>query len=247
MERLQKVIAQSNIASRRQAEKLIVEGRVKVNGVTVTELGTKVNRTDLITVDDMPVIIAEKLYLLLNKPTGYLSTTSDDKGRKTVIDLIQDDYKDERLYPVGRLDYDTAGILLLTNDGELTQKLTRPEFEVEKEYIVRVNGIVIRRKVLQLRKGVMIDKNYLAIPKEVNIVELDKKNQSTLLRIVLTEGKNRQVRKMFEAIGHPVKTLTRVRYDFLTLDGVARGKYRELSIHEVKKLHSNHRKNTKRQ
>lgn len=247
MERLQKVIAQSNIASRRQAEKLIVEGRVKVNGVTVTELGTKVNRTDLITVDDMPVIIADKLYLLLNKPTGYLSTTSDDKGRKTVIDLIQDDYKDERLYPVGRLDYDTAGILLLTNDGELTQKLTRPEFEVEKEYIVRVNGIVIRRKVLQLRKGVMIDKNYLAIPKEVNIVELDKKNQSTLLRIVLTEGKNRQVRKMFEAIGHPVKTLTRVRYDFLTLDGVARGKYRELSIHEVKKLHSNHRKNTKRQ
>lgn len=246
MERLQKVIAQSNVASRRQAEQLIIEGRVKVNGEVVTELGTKVNRNDKILVDGKKIEFAEKRYILLNKPTGYLSTTKDDKGRRTVTDLVKEEFNDERLYPIGRLDYDTAGVLILTNDGELTQKLTRPEYEVEKEYIVRVKGIVIRKKIIELRKGVKIDDNYLAIPKEVNLIELDKTNQSTLIRVVLTEGKNRQVRKMCEAIGYPVKTLTRVRYDFLTLDGIQRGKYRELSIHEVKKLHSNQSKNIKK-
>lgn len=247
MERLQKIIAQSNVASRRKAEEMILEGRVKVNGEVVTVLGTKVNKNDKITVDGKPLKIDKKVYILLNKPTGYLSTTDDDKKRRTVIDLVKADFPDKRLYPIGRLDYDTAGLLLLTNDGDLTLKLTRPDYEVEKEYIVRVQGIVIRRELLQLRKGVIIDKNYLAVPKEANLIELDKENQSTLLRIVLTEGKNRQVRKMMEALGHPVKNLTRSKYDFLTLDGVKRGSYRELTVHEIKKLHSNQSKKPKNQ
>lgn len=247
MERLQKVIAQSNIASRRKAEELIKDGKVKVNGILVTELGTKVNRNDKIVVDGKEIKQSKKRYILLNKPTGYLSTTSDDKKRRTVIDLIKDDFKDERLYPIGRLDYDSAGLLLLTNDGELTEKLTKPEFEVEKEYMVRVKGIITRKEMIAFRKGVIIDKNYLAVPKEAGIVELDKENQSTLVRILLTEGKNRQIRKMMDAINHPVKNLTRVRYDFLTLDGVMRGLYRELTINEVKKLHANQVKSRKKQ
>lgn len=237
MERLQKRIASSNIASRRQAEKMIVEGRVKVNGKTITELGTLVAKNDKITVDGKEVLEATFKYFLVNKSTGVVSTTKDEKNRNTVIDIIKKDYPDLRIYPVGRLDYDTAGLLLVTNDGELTQKLTRPEYEVEKEYIVRTKGVIIRKLLKKLREGVIIDDNYFAKPKEVNIIEIDKENQSTLLRMVLTEGKNRQVRKMFDAIGHPVKNLTRVRYDFLTLDGVMRGKYRELTVHEIKKLH----------
>ncbi|MDI6452337.1 pseudouridine synthase [Peloplasma aerotolerans] len=239
MERLQKVLAQANIASRRKSEEIILEGRVKVNGVVVSELGFKVDKKDKIEVDGKPIELAEHLYFLLNKPTGYVSTTSDEKNRKTVIDLLDDEHKNIRLYPVGRLDFDTAGLLLLTNDGDFTNRLTHPEHEVEKEYLARVEGIVIRKKIVQLRKGVRIDDNYLAIPKAVQLVELNKVHQSTLLSITLTEGRNKQVRKMFEAIGHPVKKLTRVRYDFLTLDGVERGTYRPLRIHEVKKLYGN--------
>ncbi|HHW79594.1 MAG TPA: rRNA pseudouridine synthase [Acholeplasmataceae bacterium] len=241
MERLQKRIASSNIASRRQAEKMILEGRVKVNGELITELGVLVSKDDKITVDDKPIMEAENHYFLVNKPTGYVSSTKDEKNRKTVVDIIKEDYPNLRVYPVGRLDYDTAGLLLITNDGNLTQILTRPEYEVEKEYIVRVNGVVLRKTLNSLRNGVTIDENYFAKPKDVRIVEIDKVNKSTSLTIVLTEGKNRQVRKMFDAIGHSVKNLTRIRYDFLTLDGVARGKYRKLTIHEVRKLHRNQR------
>lgn len=245
MERLQKVIAKANIASRRKAEEMILEGRVKVNNKVITELGTKVNENDVILVDDKPIKEAKKIYLILNKPTGYISTTSDDKNRRIVLDLLKEEYKDKRIYPVGRLDYDSAGILLLTNDGDLTQILTKPEFDVEKEYIVRVKGIIVRKKLIEFRKGVIIDDNYLAVAKSVNIIELDKTNQSTLLNIVLTEGKNRQIRKMFEAINHPVKTLTRIRYDFLNLEGIKRGGFRELTIHEIKKLYANQYKRKK--
>ncbi len=238
MERLQKILAQANIASRRKSEEIIQAGRVKVNGEVITELGYKVNQTDLIEVDGKPIEMAQHLYFLLNKPTGYVSTTSDEKNRKTVLDLLDPELKDTRLYPVGRLDFDTAGILLLTNDGDFTRRMTHPEHQIEKEYLVRVEGIVIRRKIIDLRKGVMIDGNYLAVPKAVRLVELDKQYQSTLLSITLTEGRNKEVRKMMDAIGHPVKKLTRVRYDFLTLDGVERGRYRLLKVHEVKKLYA---------
>lgn len=239
MERLQKVLAQSNIASRRKAEEIITAGRVMVNGVVVTELGTKVSESDQITVDGNLISRAEVKYILLNKPTGYVSTTSDEKKRKTVLDLLDDEIRETRLYPVGRLDFDTAGILLLTNDGDFTKRMTHPEHMIEKEYLARVDGIVIRKKIVELRKGVIIDKDYLAIPKQVRLMELDKVHQSTLISITLTEGKNKQVRKMMEAIGHPVKKLTRIRYDFLTLEGVERGSYRFLKRHEVKKLYAN--------
>mgnify|MGYP000011411706 FL=1 len=195
MERLQKVLAHANIASRRKSEEIILEGRVKVNGVVVKELGTKVEKNDKIEVDGKLIEMAEHLYFLLNKPTGFVSTTSDDKNRKTVMDLLEREHREIRLYPVGRLDFDTAGILLLTNDGEFTNRMTHPEHEIEKEYLARVEGIVIRKKIVELRKGVIIDDGYLAIPKEVRLLELDKTYKSTLISITLTEGKNKQVRK----------------------------------------------------
>ena len=238
MERLLKVLANSNVASRRKSEEMIAEGRVKVNGIVVTEMGCQVSQNDEITVDGKLITRAAFRYFLLNKPTGYISTTKDEKGRKTVIDLIEDADKKDRLYPVGRLDSDSAGLLLLTNDGELSNILTHPSSDVEKEYMVRVKGIVIRKNVVKLRKGLMIDDDYFAKPKFVSIISLDKEHQSTLLSIVLTEGRNREVRKLFDALGYPVKNLTRIRYDFLTLDGVERGRYRPLKVHEVKKLYA---------
>ncbi len=238
MERLQKVLAHSNVASRRKSEEMIAEGRVKVNGHVVKEMGYQVSQSDHIEVDGKPIIHAAFRYFLLNKPVGYISTTKDEKGRKTVIDLLEETDKSDRLYPVGRLDSDTAGLLLITNDGELSHILTHPSADVEKEYVVRVKGIVIRKQVVKLRKGLTIDDHYFAKPKFVRIISLDKEHQSTLLSIVLTEGKNREVRKLFETLGYAVKNLTRVRYDFLTLDGVERGRYRALKVHEVKKLYA---------
>lgn len=237
MERLQKVIAQTNVSSRRQAEKLILEGRVEVDGVVVKELGTKVSKNQEIKVDGEIITKQNLVYLLLNKPTGVVSTTSDEKNRKTVIDLLDSDYKNTRVYPVGRLDFDTAGLILLTNDGELTKKLTHPSYEIEKEYLARVEGVVIRKKLIELRNGVTIDGNYFAKPRAARIVEIDKQNQSTLVSITISEGKNKQVRKMFSSLGFEVKTLTRIRFAHLTLDGVKRGSYRELKIHEIKKLY----------
>ncbi len=238
MERLQKVLAHSNVASRRKAEVMIAEGRVKVNGQVVTEMGIIVSEKDEIMVDDHLIIRAEYQYFLLNKPAGYISTTKDEKGRKTVIDLLDEDMKKNRLYPVGRLDGDSAGLILLTNDGELSNILMHPSHEVEKEYIVRVKGIVIRKDVVKLRGGLTLEDGHFAKPKYVHLISLDKDHQSSLLGIVLTEGRNREVRKLFDALGYPVKNLTRVRYDFLTLDGVERGKYRPLKVHEVKKLYA---------
>ena len=239
MERLQKVLAQANIASRRKSELFITAGRVKVNGNVVTELGFKVDRKDKIEVDGKPIELAEHLYFLLNKPVGYVSTTSDEKNRQTVLDLLEPELRTTRLYPVGRLDFDTAGLLLLTNDGDFTNKMTHPEHEIEKEYLVRCEGIIIRKLIVQLREGVLIDGDYLAVPKTVRVMELNKGQQSTLLSITLTEGRNKEVRKMLDAIGHPVKKLTRIRYDVLTLEGVERGSYRPLKPHEIKKLYAN--------
>ncbi len=236
MMRLQKALAEAGIASRRKAEELITSGQIKVNGVVITELGFKVSDTDEIFFNDELVVREDKVYLLLNKPKGYVSTVSDEKGRKTVLDLIDQKDVKERIYPVGRLDSDTAGLIILTNDGDLTYSLTHPKHEVEKEYLARVKGIVVRNKAKEIQKGVVIDDGYLAIPKEVRIVELDKEFQTTLMSITLTEGKNREVRKIFEAAGHPVINLTRIRIANLTTEGVGRGYYRRLKIHEIKYL-----------
>lgn len=236
MVRLQKALADAGIASRRKAEELITSGQVKVNGKVITELGFKVNDSDEILFRDELVIREEKVYYLLNKPTGYVSTVKDEKGRKTVLDLIDKDDIKERVYPVGRLDSDTAGLIILTNDGDLTYSLTHPKHEVEKEYLVRVKGIVVRNKAKEIKKGVIIDKDHLAVPKAVHVVELDKQLQTTLLSITLTEGRNHEVRKIMEASGHPVINLTRVRFANLTTEGLGRGYYRKLKIHEVKQL-----------
>lgn len=238
MERLQKVIAQTNIASRRQAEQMILDGRIKVNGVVVKELGTKVSKNDEILVDNKKIKLEKKIYLLMNKPTGYLVTTSDNKERRTVMDLLLDEYKGVRVYPVGRLDYDMAGLILLTNDGDLTLKLTNKNMVVEEEFFVRVQGVIIRKDMARIRKGIKLPKHGFIKPTEVNLIEHDKTNQSTLLRFVFKSTNNVPIKEMMKEYNYPSKNITRVGYDFLTLEGVKRGGYRALTVHEVRKLHS---------
>ena len=177
------------------------------------------------------------MYYVLNKPTGYLTTVSDTLGRRTVMDLLDPETKKTRVFPIGRLDYDTSGVLLLTNDGELSYRLTRSQKEVEKEYQVRVSGIIDQPAVTKLIKGVLID-GVMTKRAKVEILELNRKNDSSLLTITITEGRNRQVRKMCETVGFEVKKLKRVSFGGVTLDGLGVGEYRPLKPHEIKKLYS---------
>lgn len=233
-ERLQKVISQAGIASRRESEELIKAGRVKVNGVVVTELGTKVEPTrDKVAVDNKPIRTEKPVYILLNKPRGIVTTLHDPEGRKTVASLLPD--ISERIYPVGRLDYNTEGLLLMTNDGELTHALTHPSHEIDKTYRAKVLGRPPEEKLDRLRAGIKLEDGITA-PAKVNAVEYDREKDLTTVEIVITEGRNRQVRRMFEAIGHPVRQLKRVKFAFLTLVGVRRGAYRHLEADEVETL-----------
>lgn len=241
MMRLQKKLAEAGVASRRGAVEIIEAGRVKVNGVIVKQPGFSVKQEDKVTVDDRVIEKEEHVYFLLNKPTGYVTTVKDDLKRRTVMSLFDEVDKANRIFPVGRLDYDTAGLLLFTNDGDLAYYLTRPEYEVPKTYLARVDGMLTKAAIKTLKAGVKID-NYITKPARVKAVEYDIKNKSTLVEIIIAEGKNQQVRKMMEMVGFPVKNLTRVGYSFLTLDGVERGAYRELKIHEVKKLYGDIKK-----
>lgn len=236
MERLQKVIAQAGIASRRHAEVLITAGRVKVNGKIITELGTKVNvGKDKISVDGKPLATdTKKYYILLNKPKGYVTTMSDPEGRKTVADLVKD--IPARLHPIGRLDYETEGLLLMTNDGDLTYALTHPKHEIRKTYSVKVQGIPKDAMLEQLARGVELEDG-LTAPAEVAMLDIIEGN--AVLEMTIYEGRNRQIRRMCEKIGHPVLRLKRKRMAFLTLDKVLRGRYRFLmprEINELKKL-----------
>ena len=233
MERLQKIIAASGYCSRRKAEELIQKGKVKVNGEIVKELGTKVDGNDQIMIEGKILEKENKEYILLYKPRGVVTTTSDDKKRKTVLDLIE---TDKRLYPVGRLDYDTTGILLLTNDGELTNYLIHPKNNIDKVYVAKVEGILSGLEIKQLEKGVVID-GIKTSPAIVKVRKKDKKNNNSLIQITIHEGKNHQVKKMFEAVGHKVIKLKRERIAFLDLAGLKPGEYRKLSIKEVKKLY----------
>ncbi|ETI70382.1 23S rRNA pseudouridine(2605) synthase RluB [Neobacillus vireti] len=233
MERLQKVIAQAGIASRRKAEELIKDGRVKVNGKVVTELGVKVTSSDKIEVNEIQIEKEEPVYFLLYKPRGVISSVSDDKGRKVVTDFFSN-YQ-ERIFPVGRLDYDTSGLLLLTNDGEFANLLTHPSNEVEKLYVAKVKGIPLRENLRKLEKGIRLEDGKTA-PAKVKMLSGDKKKQTAIVEISIHEGRNRQVRRMFEAIGHEVVKLKRERYGFLTLGGLKAGEARELTPHEVKQL-----------
>lgn len=236
-ERLQKVMAACGVASRRKCEELISAKRVKVNGSIVTELGTKVSKKDIIEVDGKLISRQELVYYVMNKPTGYLTTVSDDRGRRTIMDLIDPETKKTRIFPIGRLDYDTSGVLLLTNDGDLSYRLTRSQKEVAKTYQVRVNGIIDQNAVTKLIKGIMID-GVMTKRAIVDVISFDKKNNSSLISISITEGRNRQVRKMCEAIGFEVKKLKRVSFGGITLEGLGVGEYRELKPHEIKILYS---------
>lgn len=236
MERLQKYLAACGVASRRKSEELIINGHVSVNDVIVTELGTQVTNNDVVKVDGVIITKEEHVYFVLNKPVGYITTVKDEHNRPTILDLFEEKDKKNRIYPVGRLDFDTAGVLLVTNDGEFSNRLTKANFEIEKEYVARVEGIVTKLEILDLKKGVTLKTGYTTKPCRAKKVSIDKRNNTTLLNIVIHEGKNHQVRLMCEAIGHKVLKLTRVRVGNITLDDIPRGCYRSLKIHEVKEL-----------
>lgn len=231
MERLNKYLASSGVASRRGADKLIEEGRVKVNGTVVTELGKSVNElNDSVTVDGIIVKpVNDFAYILFYKPKGCITTASDEKGRKTIYDYLQN-LNVPHLIPVGRLDYDTEGMLIMTNDGDLAYRLTHPSYEIPKTYLVKVEGEMPEHKIAQLRKGVVIDGEKT---KRCKVKLLEFKNGESKIQISITEGKNRQIRKMFEAVNMPVKFLKRIAVGQLRLGGLARGGYRYLNDEEV--------------
>lgn len=233
MERLQKVLAQAGVASRRKSETLIVEGKVKVNGVVVTELGTKVSNSDQVEVEGIQLVKEKYVYYLLYKPRSVISTVHDDKGRKTVLDLFP--LVDERVFPVGRLDYDTSGIILMTNDGDFSYLMTHPKFGIKKKYVAKVKGIPDRESLRKLERGIDLDDGKTA-PAHVKMQTVDKKAGTALIEITIHEGRNRQVRRMFDAIGCPVLKLRRESFGTLTTHGLNAGEARELTKHEVKQL-----------
>ena len=235
MERLQKVIASSGFTSRRKAEELIKNGKVSVNGEIVTELGTKVSFEDSIVVDGTLLKKeTNKEYYLLNKPRGIISSVSDDKDRKTVVDLIN---TDTRIYPVGRLDYDTTGLIILTNDGELTNILSHPSNNIEKTYIAKIEGILDVDDINKLKRGIVIEGKKCK-PVRFKIRKKDKEKNNSLIEITIVEGRNHIVKKLFHELKHEVIKLKRETYAFLTLGDLKSGEYRQLSVKEVKKLYS---------
>ena len=234
MERLQKYLSSCGIASRRKSEKLILAGKVKVNGKVVTELGIKVSEKDEVEVENMEVYRKEKEYYLLYKPEKTICSVSDEKGRTTVVDLIE---TDEKIFPVGRLDYDTTGLLLLTNDGELTNKLTHPKGFVEKTYIAKVSGIVTGKEIHELEEGIELE-GVKTKKARAKLKKIDKKNNKTYVELTITEGRNHQVKNMFAALGHKVLKLKRISYAFFDLKGMKIGEYRRLTSKEVKQLYN---------
>lgn len=235
MERIQKVISNLGYASRRKSEELIKEKRVLIND-KIASLGDKVTNKDIIKIDG--VILEkennQKEYYLLNKPRGVISTTNDEKDRKTVVSLID---TDKRIYPVGRLDYDTTGALLLTNDGELTNLLTHPKNQVKKIYLAKINGIITGSDIYKLKNGVIID-NKKTNQAKVKLKSYNKKTNTSMVLLEITEGRNHQIKKMFEAINYQVLKLTRIQFAFLTVKDLKPGEYRKLTIKEVKKLYN---------
>ncbi|MVP00083.1 pseudouridine synthase [Paenibacillus lutrae] len=234
MERLQKVLAEAGVASRRKSEELISAGRVSVNDEVVTQLGFKVNPAeDVITVDGRGIRQQTKVYVILNKPKGVITSASDPKGRKVVTDYLPGIR--ERVYPVGRLDYDTEGLLILTNDGEFANLMMHPRHHVAKTYHATVKGVVHGSVLDKLRAGIKLDDGMTA-PAEAEYVDVRPEKNETVISITIYEGRNRQVRRMFEAVSFPVMRLRRVQYGPLLLAGLPRGKYRILRNDEVNSL-----------
>lgn len=233
MERLQKVIAQAGVASRRKAEELITSGKVKVNGKVVTELGTKVSDKDRVEVNNQLLEKEIKEYYLLNKPRGVVTTTSDDKNRKTVIELIP---TNARIYPVGRLDYDTTGVLLLTNDGDFANILMHPSSEIDKVYMAKLEGIIKGEQINMLKDGVEIDGEFVKASR-VKLKKVDSKTNTCMVQITIKEGKNHQVKKMFKSVGFDVIKLKREKEAFFDLKDLQSGEFRKLTPKEVAKVY----------
>lgn len=233
-ERIQKIIAAAGIVSRRKAEELIAGGKVKVNGKTVVELGTKADLgKDKITVNGVPIQKKErKIYVLLYKPKGYLCTVEDTHDRPTVLDLLPD--WGLRIYPVGRLDMDSSGLLILTNDGKMTQNILHPAKKINKVYRVEVKGVPSPEKIEKLRKGIIVDDEQFA-PARLRRISY-KTTKSSVWEVIIHEGKKRQIRRMFQAIKHPVKDLVRTNIDFLSLKGLKEGEWRFLKKEELRRL-----------
>lgn len=233
--RINKYIALCGVASRRKAEELILAGRVTVNDEVMTELSYKVDEeNDIVKVDDKLIKEENKLvYILLNKPEGYITTVKDQFDRPSVLDLVSD--IKERVYPIGRLDYETSGLLLLTNDGDLTYKLTHPKHEVDKTYVARVKGKLTKEEIERFKTGLKIE-DYTTAPAKLKVIKYDEQRDSSLLEIKIHEGKNRQVRKMCKAIKHPVLRLRRSAMGKIKIGDCEIGKYRYLTEDEIKYL-----------
>ena len=232
-ERLQKVIAQAGIASRREAEKMILAGRVRVDGQVVTKLGTKVSSIEQVVVDNQPIERESHHTYLFYKPRGVISAVKDNKGRKTVADYFTD--LPSRLYPVGRLDYDTSGLLLMTNDGELANLLMHPRNEVDKVYVAKIKGILQPDEIKALKKGVQIGR-YKTKPARGKVLKTNPRAQTQIVQLTIHEGHYHQVKEMFKAVNHLVDKLSRERYSFLDLQDLTSGQYRELNHKEVDRL-----------
>ena len=234
MVRLQKVIADSGFCSRRKAEEYIVKGKVFVNGEKITELGSKVEGNEEIIVDGNAISKQDKEYYILYKPRGVISSTKDDKGRKTVVDFFS---SNKRLYPVGRLDYDTTGIILLTNDGEFANMMLHPKNKIPKVYIAKLEGIIDGYSIKKIKSGIVID-GVKCIPDRVKLKSADKKSNTCIVEITIHDGRNHEVKRIFESAGYNVIKLKRESIAFLTLQGLSSGEFRKLTIKEVKQLYA---------
>ena len=234
MVRLQKAIADSGFCSRRKAEEYIVKGKVFVNGERITELGSKVEGNEEIIVDGNAISKQDKEYYILYKPRGVISSTKDDKGRKTVVDFFS---SNKRLYPVGRLDYDTTGIILLTNDGEFANMMLHPKNKIPKVYIAKLEGIIDGYSIKKIKSGIVID-GIKCIPDRVKLKSADKKSNTCIVEITIHDGRNHEVKRIFESAGYNVIKLKIESIAFLTLQGLSSGEFRKLTIKEVKQLYA---------
>ena len=233
--RINKYIAHAGVASRRKAEELIKQGLVTLNGQMVTELATTVKSGDRVEVEGQPIYNEEKVYYLLNKPRGVISSVRDDKGRQTVVDLLPE--VKERIYPVGRLDWDTSGLLILTNDGDFTDKMLHPRHEIDKVYVARVKGLASKDSLRPLTKGIVIDGKKTQ-PARYRIVKTDREKNRSVVELTIHEGRNHQVKKMFEAVGLMVDKLSRTRFGTLDLSGLNPGEARRLNKKEISQLYN---------
>lgn len=234
MIRLQKAISDSGFCSRRKAEEYIINGKVLVNGQKITELGSKVSEKDEIIVDGNALSKQDKEYYVFYKPRGVICSTKDDKKRKTVIDFFN---SNKRLYPVGRLDYDTTGIILITNDGEFSNMILHPKNNIPKVYIAKLEGIIDGASIKKIKEGTVVD-NIKCIPDRVKLKSIDKNSNTCIVEITIHDGKNHEIKKIFESVGYNVIKLKRESIGFLNLQGLTSGEYRRLSIKEVKQLYA---------